>query len=167
MEPESGIPLFLKIVTYDNSFHPGALSGVVVYLVYDKSVPHSYEQMLASHEFFRSNNKLRVSGLSIKVVDVTIDQLRQMQGFGDSGQYRLVLITDIEKSKSVSDVIAICQDQQIRSFTFEPEHVQVGVSVSIRPSAKKNRILINLPSAKAEGSTFGARFLSMCEILND
>lgn len=164
VSPKQGIPLFLKIVTYDDSFHPDNLDGVTVYVLYDKASATSYEQMVLSREYFREHENLRVSGLSIEVIELPVSQLGDLGKPVDSMRYNLVLVTAVRKER-VAELVELCHREKVRSFTYQPDFVSEGVSIGIRPLAKKNKILVNLSSAKAEGSLFSARLLNMCEIL--
>jgi len=64
--PEQLVVLFLKIITYDQSFQFDSTKTVTIYLPYRRSNPESYEQMLAVQKFFEKNEGLTVEGARVR-----------------------------------------------------------------------------------------------------
>lgn len=161
--PALAIPLFLKIITYDESFQPEQLDGIQLLLLYDRSDAHSYSQFVEAQEFFEKNKALKVNDLDIHFQPVQFPDLAEAAANLSPSKYSILITTHLQKSKLLA-VAKARENRQLHSFSFDPESVTMGISVSVRPREKRNAILVNLKQAKAEGSRFGARLLRMCEI---
>jgi hypothetical protein len=162
VQPSLGIQLFLKIITYDENFHEN-YKGVRAYIIYSKAETDSYKQYVAVRDFFKKNSNLNVSGTAVELIPVEFKQVDSMMSNLNSEYYNVMIITDLDKDKAEL-IVDRKIEKDIRSFSFDPEFVSLGVAVSVKPESKKNSIFINLEAALIEGSQYGAHLLRMCEI---
>jgi len=164
IDPDVGLPLFLKIITYDDDFHRDGIKAVRIYVVYDHRIAESYSQYRGIEAFQRENEKLRVKRLPVEFIPVPVDGLDRPLEMVSSDHYNLMLVTSVGdlQARALSD---IAQSYGMHSFALDPEYVALGLTVGVRPNRDRPSIIINLESSRKEGSKFSAHLLKMCEIL--
>jgi hypothetical protein len=163
VDPDLAIPVYLKIITYDNSFDAKKLKTIQVFLLYDQSNAKSYSQMLDVDEYFRTNRDLQVSGVDVEFHPLQYDKLDSACRKVLPTDYAILIVSDFDGEK-IKRAIPRARDCGLRTFTLDPDLVALGFAVSVKPDKKKNAIVINLEQARREGSQFGAHLLKMCEI---
>ncbi len=163
IHPEQAIPLFLKIITYDDGFRPDSLKGISVCLVYEESKADSYEQYEQSVAFFDKHPELKINGLPVKFRGVPYAQFDSLMVTRQKGQYLVLIITNLDDAK-VRTIGQKTGYGGVHSFTFNPDHIPLGTAVGVEPADKKTAIVVNLPKSKTEGSRFNAHLLQMCKI---
>lgn len=164
IDPNLGIPLFLKIITYDENFDPKAFEAVNICIVYDRGRVHSYEQYRQAEAFFKENSGLKVNGIAVRHFAVTYDEIASTLEAMDSLQYHLLLVTDIGDDR-IAPLSKKTQANHVRSFSLDPAYVPSGLSVSVKVKKKGQLIVVNLESSRLEGSNFSAHLLKLCEIV--
>jgi hypothetical protein len=163
VEPVKGITLFLKIITYDDSYEFDATKTVNVYLPYVRSNASSYEQFRACRTFFDQNKDLKVSGAAVNFIPFRLEDHATRMSELRSSDYNLMIITSLNDDQ-VMQLLNTKTDFGLRTFSFDPGQISLGVGISIQPEKRKNSILINLAETQREGSQYGAHLLKMCEI---
>lgn len=166
IDPNLGIPLFLKIVTYDENFDPEEVEAVNIFIVYDRGRVHSYEQYRRAEEFFKKNPGLLVNGVAVRHLAVTYDEITSTLEAADDSQYHLLVVTDIGGDR-IAPLSRKTQTHHVRSFSLDPDYVAQGLSVGIRVQKKGQLIVVNLESSRQEGSRFSAHLLKLCEIVRN
>lgn len=161
--PDKGITLFLKIITYDNSYQFDRTKTVNVYLPYERSNAVSYQQFRGAREFLENASNLKVAGARVRFRPFQIDSLKTVLKTVSEADYNIMVITSLGEPQ-VRNILSFTQALGIRTFALDPNLVSVGVAVGIRPYLKKKSILVNVAAAREEGSQFGAPLLKMCEI---
>lgn len=164
IDPDLGIPLFLKIVTYDENFDPEAFDAVNICIVYDRGRVHSYEQYRETEKFFKKNPDLKVNGIVVRHHAVTYDEITSALEAMDDSQYHLLLVTDIGDER-IAPLSKEIQANHVRSFSLNPDYVAQGLSVGVKVQKKGQLIVVNLESSRLEGSRFSAHLLKLCEIV--
>lgn len=163
VSPEMAIPLFLKIITYDQSFNEDSIEAIIVYMVYAKSATKSYEQMLASRDYFKSKKALEVRGVPVYLKAVSADQFKDSLDSADENEFRLAIFTNIEPA-DLQKSLQTSRATGIPSFAFDPSLLDQGVSVSVLVYKNKARILVNLESAQLERVQYSAHLLKVSEL---
>lgn len=166
VDPKLSVPLFLKIITYDTNFKPEQFKKVELHLLYDKSDAVSYNQLQQIEDYFRDHPNLKISEVEIGLhvvnhdeIDAALDQL--------SYQNYNVLIATNMANVAFDALASKLRQQSVRSFSLNPDHVTLGLAVSVRAGEKNNAILVNLDASRDEGSRFSAHLLKMCEIFKE
>lgn len=157
------IMLFLKVITYDQSFEFDSTKTVTVYLPYERSNPASYEQFRAAQRFFDKNKKIAVEGASVHFVPFAIDEADSGLPKRAATDYGILLMTNLS-DKTVRRLLNARASAGLRSFSLDPALVPLGVAVSARAGEKKNSIVVNLVESQREGAHFATPLLKMCEI---
>lgn len=166
IDPNLGIPLFLKIVTYDENFDSEAFEAVNICIVYDRGRVHSYEQYQKAEEFFDENPGLKVDGIVVQHQAVTYDEIASTLEAMHDSQYHLLVVTDIGDER-ITSLSRKTQAHHVRSFSLDPAYVSSGLSVGIKVKKKGQLIVVNLNSSRLEGSKFSAHLLKLCEIVGN
>lgn len=161
--PEQVIMLFLKVITYDQSFEFNDTKTVTIYMPYERSNPVSYEQFRASRRFFDKNKELTVDGARVRFVALPADEADSSLPGRLATDYGILLLTDLSK-ETVRRLLETEAAKGLRSFSLDPALIPLGIAVSVKADEKKNAIVVNLPRAQHEGTRFGAPLLKMCEI---
>ncbi|MDH3890004.1 MAG: hypothetical protein OEV49_02885 [candidate division Zixibacteria bacterium] len=164
IDPNLGIPLFLKIVTYDENFDPEEVEAVNISVVYDRGRVRSYEQYRLAETFFKDNPVLRVNGVAVQYEAVPFDQIAPTLEAMSDAHYNLVLVTDIGDER-IAPLSREIKTHHVRSFSFNPAYVYDGLSVGVKVAKKGQLIVVNLKSSRQEGSKFSAHLLKLCEIV--
>lgn len=163
VNPSLGIPVFLKILTYDENFDAKTLETVDIYVVYDQKIVRSYEQLAETEEFFRKNRDLTVDGVKTQLHPVPFDQIDSILKKVSTTDYGMLIVTEIGEQRA--RVLAEkTRANGIRSFALDPAYIPLGLSITVRTERKSKPILVNLEASRQEGSRFGAHLLKMCEI---
>ena len=166
VDPALGIPLFLKIISYDEVLNPKNTDIINVHLVYNRSNAASYEQLLKSEEYFDKNREIHVNEIEVKFIPVNFTFMDSMFAEWDDSVYNVVIFTALERAQ-IKSVIDKKNSYNFHSFSFDPEHLQLGVAVGVDPTKKSRVITINLGESQREGSRFSAHLLKLCEIYNE
>jgi len=166
VDPAMSIPLFLKIITYDANFVPDEYNDVTIYILYDGSISRSYKQFLEAEEYFKERPKLVVSGLSIRKQSISLNLVDSIFNQASGPTYRVLLVTDIGKEK-IKDLARKTQNSMIRSFSLCPDYISEGLAVGVRPDQETKTILVNIKSARQEGSNYSAHLLKICDVYKD
>jgi hypothetical protein len=164
--PELAIPIFLKILSYDQGFTFNDTKTVDFYLPYDRANEVSYEQYRSTREYFSKNKGTSVFGARIRFIPLPYDSASQMLTQVDTTHYNLVVLTSMPSDK-VRILLNKCRQHRIRTYTFDPVQVKLGVAVSIREVKGKNSIVVHLEEAEREGSRFSSQLLRICEVLEE
>ncbi len=135
----------------------------MIYILYDTSRPRSYEQFLKAEKFFSDNKSLAVKGVKIKSKPILYSQIDSAFETTSSSVYNIILVTDIGEAR-IDGITGKTQSSKVRSFTFCPDYVPLGIAISVDPERQSKSIVVNLESSKREGSKIGAHLLKMCEI---
>lgn len=166
IEPRLALPLFLKIITYDENFEPPEVDAVAIHLLYDKSNGSSYEMMIKTKEFFLDNAGLTVKKVPVKFHAVEFCQSDSAWIDIDEDDYNMMIVAGIDDD-AIGRIMAEIKGKNIRSFSFDPALISAGVAVGIKMRKAKKAIFVNLSAARDEGSKFSAHLLKMCQIYEE
>lgn len=166
IEPRLALPLFLKIITYDENFEPSEVDAVAIHLLYDKSNGSSYEMMIKTKEFFLANAGLTVKKVPVKFHAVEFSQSDSVWITIDEDDYNMMIVAGIDDD-AIGRIMAEIKGKNIRSFSFDPALISAGVAVGIKMRKAKKAIFVNLSAARDEGSKFSAHLLKMCQIYEE
>ncbi len=164
--PKLAIPVFLKMVSYDDSFStPRKPDTLHLYFLYDFADSKSYQQYEDAREYFSSAGDLMVSGVPVCLIGIQKGNADSVIKSTPDSIYS-VLICAAGRGKDFTDLASTLKAKNLHSFAIDYGDMGAGISASIEAKEHKTTILINLRTALAEGSHFSARLLSMCTILD-
>ncbi|MCX6835391.1 MAG: hypothetical protein NTW07_09715, partial [candidate division Zixibacteria bacterium] len=135
LSPDQMIVLFLKVITYDQSFEFDSTKTVTVYLPYERSNAASFEQFRTAQKFFDRNKELSVEGAHVRFVPFPIDEAASSLTGRGASNYSLLLMTNLAK-ETVQGLLDKAFGMELRSFSLDPDLVPLGVAVSARAGDK-------------------------------
>jgi hypothetical protein len=166
IEPRLAIPLFLKIVSYDHSFvTPTKPDTLRMFFLYDFSDTKSYQQYQDTQEYVRSAGDLTVSGVPVKLLGIQTGDADSIITSTPDSLYS-ILVCGTGRGAAFRELSSRLEKRNCHSFAMNPEDMAVGLSVSIDANDRKTIVLVNLNTAKAEGSRFSSQLLSLCRIVD-
>ncbi len=71
------------------------------------------------------------------------------------------------RATGIKEIIRACGAGKILTLTGVPEYVTDGVAIGIGIKGEKPRILINITSAKNEGSDFSSQLLKLAMVITE
>lgn len=166
LEPRLALPLFLKIITYDENFEPSKTGVVKIHLLYNKSDGSSYEMMIKTKEFFKKNKGLTVDKVPIELHAIDYKQSDSFWIDIEEDNYNVVIVAGIS-DKAVRQLTSEIMRKNIRTFSYDPDLIPEGIAVGIKMKQEKPAIFVNLNVSRAEGSRFSAHLLKMCQIYDE
>lgn len=156
-------PLLLKILTFDRQLKVRNPDEIVIGIVYQTKFRASLN---AKNELLgaASDSKLRrIESMPVRCVSIDLDNTTLKEALQDDPLSVLYIaplrVTDMK------EVAAFSRRNKVLTFTGVPDYVEAGVSVGIDTKGDRPLIIINLTSAKAEGSDFNAQFLKLAKVV--
>ena len=166
VEPKLAIPLFLKIITYDESFSAQKPRDTLrMYFLYDFADSKSYQQFQEAQEYVQKAGMLMVSGVPVKLIGLQKPGADSALELVPDGAYAIV-ICGAGRGSDFKELAPQLRAKSVRSFAMDREDLASGVAVSVGVKDQKTGIVVSLRAAKAEGSRFSSRLLSMCTIVD-
>jgi hypothetical protein len=158
------VPLILKILTYDRHFESKAGREVAIGIVYspeDQGSVQSANQVFET--LYRFSDKT-VKRLPIKyhLLEYTSPEKLERSIVDRSIS---VLYVAPGNLKNLEGITRISQARGVTTSTGVPDYVRRGVAVGIGVADERPQILINLNSARAEGSEFDASLLRIATVI--
>ncbi|PKK83224.1 MAG: hypothetical protein CVT49_09460 [candidate division Zixibacteria bacterium HGW-Zixibacteria-1] len=161
--PKLALPLFLKIITYDQCFNRDSISKIVVYIVSDKSVSESFEQAAELQDFIHSTGPLKVHDIPVRPVFVSIPELKDSLKNDSKDQYRITVLTNLKRQET-REVVEACRSNHVSTFALDPALLVDGVSVSVISDRDGAHILIDISSSRMEQTQYSAHLLKICKV---
>lgn len=158
------VPLLLKVLTYDRNLEAKSGKELALGIIYD---PADRDSARATEEIgstlFKFAGKT-VKGLPLKYYTIEYTSPAEMERF--IRQKRIsVLYVAPGNSRNIAELVKVSQGLSLTTTTGVPDYVRKGIAVGIGLVQDRPQILINLSSAKAEGSDFDASLLRLATIL--
>ena len=158
------VPLLLKVLTYDRNLEARAGKELAIGIVFDAGDRDSAKatDQIGSTLFKFSGKTVKTLPIKYYTIEYTspADLERFVKQRGIS-----VLYVAPGNTKNLPGLLKLSQDLDLVSATGVPDYVRKGVAVGIGVGQDRPQILINLASAKAEGSDFDASLLRIATIL--
>lgn len=148
--------LFINIGRLDRNFDPS--KGLTIGIVYQQGYPESVRVKDAMVAAIKQRNLPMVC---VPLEAGSAQLLRKRLSETDAS---IIYVAPL-RSVDVSDIGQITRERKIRTVTGVPEYVDLGIAVGIGLRNKRPLIIINLGSARAEGSDFSSQLLSLARIV--
>lgn len=156
--------LLLKILTFDRNLKKRAGNEIVLGIAYESGYQ---ESLKAKDELLKAASELgnqKVGDLPVRFVPIAVKeegglaaQLRQ--------EHINILYVAPMRNLDVGVFAAVCQAMGIMSLTGVPSYIERGISFGFDLQGGKLGIIVNLPSAKAEGTDFSSKLLHLVRVL--
>lgn len=158
------VPLFLKIVTYDRSLGTKIQDTIHIGVLSFPKDARSTRNTDAIIENLELNKDKTVNGLPFSFVEIEFSTETDLNKAIEENQISFLYITS--GGPSVPDAITkIARAKKILTITGRADYVDRGISVGLGIANGTPQILVNLDSARAEGTDFSASLLKLCKIV--
>ncbi|UCB52410.1 MAG: YfiR family protein [Candidatus Zixiibacteriota bacterium] len=162
---ELQVPIFLKILTYDRSLEKRVEDTIRIGVLYFPDTPRSRKNKDAFVENLELNKNKTVNGVPFSFTEirfVTKERLDQVTG---EGRINVLYVTSGGSNlrKSISK---ITQAKKILTITGRADYVTRGISIGLAVKEERPEIVVNLRSARAEGSDLSASLLRLCRVID-
>ena len=161
---ERQVPLLLKILTYDRNFEKKAGTELAIGIVYDPSDRDSAKATTDLGNTLYQWQEKTVKQLKIKYYTIEYTNAADLERFVKQKGISVLYIAP-GNARNLTSILELSQDLHLTTLTGVPDYVRRGASVGLALTQDKPQILINLQSAKAEGSEFTASLLRLATIL--
>jgi hypothetical protein len=164
LSPDLQLPIILRILVYDRHFESRFGAELTLGVVYEPADPESVKAANDVAEYMYRVRGKTVKGLSVRYFLLeysspeSLDRSITTRGVD-------VLYVAPGNAKNLAGITRVSQEKGVTTTTGIPDYVRGGVAVGLGVSQDRPQILINLPSARAEGAEFDASLLRISTIV--
>lgn len=161
---EFQVPIFLKILTYDRSLETRVRDTIHIgILCFPKDI-RSTKNRDAIIENLKLNKDKTINGFPFDFVEIGFSTEAELQKIIENKHISFLYITS--NSVYIPEAIPkIARAKKILTITGRADYVNRGISVGLNAQNGAPQILVNLDSARAEGTDFSASLLKLCKIV--
>jgi hypothetical protein len=156
--------LALKILSYNRSFGKRDQRSFVFGIAHDDSdaSERAARRLLAA---FAQLSRFKVKGMAFRT---TLLPFKSADHFAEicrkRGVAALFVAGGFAKEQFVSDIAAVARKQRLPSVTREAAYLKRGIAIALVQDGSRQRILVNLTHAKAQGMALKAELLSLAKV---
>lgn len=166
VDTKLALPLFLKMVSYDESFTARKKPDTLrVYFLYDYADSKSYQQYQDAREYFRTTGGVTVAGVPVKLTGIQKHDADSIIRSGPDSSYAVVVCAS-GRGQEFRELTATFKAKNCHSFAIDCSDLAYGVAVTVEAKEYRTAIVVSLRSATAEGSHFSASILSLCTVVD-
>jgi hypothetical protein len=158
------LPVLMKIITFDRNLKKRDTKDLVIGILYQSKFRMSLDvknQLVAALD---DSPLKEVEGAPIRYMPVDLEDQTDLQSTILKGEITVLYITPL-RAIDIGSITAVSQALRILSFTAVPDYVDLGVAVGLGTKGDYPQIIINLPSARAEGADFSSQLLKLAKII--
>lgn len=158
--------LLLKILTFDRNLKKRARSEIVLGIAYEGDYRESQK---VKDEFLRAISDLgdqKVVDLPVRFVPIEISEAPGLAAQLLQERVNILYVAPM-RDPDIGTLVSVCRAMRIMSLTGVPSYVKRGVSLGFDLQGGKLDIIVNLPSAKAEGTNFSSKLLNLVRVLEE
>jgi len=161
---EFQVPIFLKILTYDRSLETRVRDTIHIgILCFPKDI-RSTKNRDAIIENLKLNKDKTINGFPFDFVEIGFSTEAELQKTIENKHISFLYITS--NGVYIPEAIPkIARAKNILTITGRADYVNRGISVGLNAQNGAPQILVNLDSARAEGTDFSASLLKLCKIV--
>jgi hypothetical protein len=158
------ITLLLKVLTYDRQLESKAGDSLVIGVV---SVPTDAESAKASEQVQKTLYAFRGKTVKKLPLDFFVHDYTdpdKLEAWIKRHAIDIVYLAPGNQA-NVAAIVAVARRLKLTTVTGVPAYVEKGVAVGIGERQSKPQILINLTSARQEGSDFDSSLLRIATVI--
>lgn len=166
MAVEAGlqVPILMKVLAYDRQFDARAAGTLTIGILYAPSDSASSKATGQISDTLYGFAGKTVRKVPIKYFQVEYTSAAELEAFVKAKGINAFYVAP-GLDKALPAILKLAQARGITTLTGVPDYVKRGVSVGVGMGADKPQIIINLASAKSEGSEFDANLLRIATVL--
>lgn len=152
---EIQLPLLFKALGYDDNLDartPGDVAMIAVLLSDDAQ----RESFLAAAKKIPND----VNGKNVNWMFIDTREIGLLKKVLEAQPVTAIYVSD-DQAEELSEIVALAQKHQVVTLAANPAFLEQKLSVAVTGKDGKPRLLVNLPSARAEGCQFSSTLLSL------
>lgn len=158
------VPILMKVLAYDRQFDAKTGSALTIGIIYTASDPSSSKATDQISDTLYGFAGKTVRKVPIKYYQIEYTTPAELDAFVRAKGVNVFYVAP-GNDKALPAILKLSQSRGITTLTGVPDYVKRGVSVGVGLSQDKPQILINLTSARSEGSEFDANLLRIATVL--
>lgn len=162
---EIQVPLFLKILTYDRSLEAKVEDTIRIGILYFPKDDRSKKNKDAIIENLRLNKDKTINGVPFSFMEIEFSTEKSLAEAIKEKRVNILYVTS-DGLHALKGISTITRAKKILTLTGSVDYVSQGISVGLGVKEEKPHVVINLSSARAEGSDFSANLLKVCKVIN-
>jgi len=162
---EIQVPIFLKILTYDRSLEARVKDTIRIGILYFPGNDRSKKNKDAIIENLELNKDKTINGVPFSFMEIEFSTEKSLAEVIKEKRVNILYVTS-DGSLAPKGISTITRAKKILTLTGRMDYVSQGISVGLGVKEEKPQVVINLPSARAEGSDFSANLLKVCKVIN-
>lgn len=162
---ELQVPIFLKILTYDRSLEKRIEDTIRIGVLYFPDSPRSRKNKDAFIQNLELNKDKTINGVPFSFTEIRFVTKERLDDVASKGRINVLYVTSGGSNlhKSIS---RMTRAKKILTLTGRADYVADGISVGLAVREERPEIVVNLRSARAEGSDFSAGLLRLCKVID-
>jgi uncharacterized protein DUF4154 len=158
------VPTFLKALAYDRNLRDKARGDILIGLLYAESDVESEAAARNVAKLIASSPMKAIGDLPVFYRMIPYKDKTDLNAI-ISEEWVEVLYLAPGVSTLLDSVLAISSASKVLTVTGVPDYVRRGASLGLDKRDGHAEMIVNLPSALAEGSEFESQFLNLCTVL--
>ncbi len=156
-------PIFLKIFGFDRNLNRLG-KKINIYIIYQSNYRASLNTKNDIINTVNSQKLNYTGGLPISYIPVDISN-ENIDGFFEKNIPGIAYFCPL-RAADIRNMTQLCKNKKMISMTGVTSYTKEGVSLTIDRKGDKPEIVINLASAKSEGSDFSSQLLKLSTIID-
>ena len=158
------VPILMKVLAYDRQFDTKAGTALTIGIIYTASDPSSAKATDQISDTLYGFAGKTVRKVPVKYFQIEYTNVADLEAFVKAKGVNVFYLAP-GNDKALPAILKLSQARGITTLTGVPDYVKRGVSVGVGLSQDKPQILINLTSARSEGSEFDANLLRIAIVV--
>lgn len=158
------VPILMKVLAYDRQFDAKTGNALTIGIIYTASDPSSSKATDQISDTLYGFAGKTVRKVPIKYYQIEYTTPAELEAFVRAKGVNVFYVAP-GNDKALPAILKLSQSRGITTLTGVPDYVKRGVSVGVGLSQDKPQILINLTSARSEGSEFDANLLRIAVVM--
>jgi len=156
--------LFLKILEFDRNLKARVGEEIVFGVAYQKTFKESVDTKDELVKAIEQSSLKEIDTIPIRYALIELGGENGLANALDKGKVNILYVTPL-RAFDIRAFVNVCQARQIMTVTGVPSYVNLGISIGFEARGQNPEIVINLQSAKAEGSDFSSRLLQLARVI--
>lgn len=157
-------PLLLKILTFDRNFGKKTNGALKIGILYQEEWGKSVETKNELIEIIKNSSFFSLGNIPVRYQAIRVSEHSDIKSQLKNNNINVLYVTPMRMIK-INDISYSCRESGILSFSGVIEYIESGLSIGVTLKNDKPQILINVKSARAEGSDFDSRLLKISKII--
>lgn len=156
--------LLHKILAFDRNLKERVGKELVIGIIFQSNFRYSLNFKDELGEVIAKSQTGKLVDIPVRYVTIAWTENLNLSEYGAKNKIDIFYVAPL-RAVEIKTITAASQAQKILTFTGVPAYVDAGVAVGVGAKGESPRIIINLPSAKAEGVEFSSQLLKLAKVI--